>query len=169
MVTTARNRAGVPGERPDDHIKPPLEPKVHGVTEKTMSMSDPIADMLTRIRNGQKAKFSSVDIPGSREKVEIAKVLKNTGFIRNYKFLKNDKQGVLRVQLKYGADKHRRNVILGLKRISKPSRRVYVKSRDIKPVLNGMGVAILSTSKGIMTDKQARRENVGGEVLCNIW
>ncbi len=134
-----------------------------------MSMSDPIADMLTRIRNGQKAKFSSVDIPGSLVKTEIAKVLKQTGFIRNYKFLKNDKQGVLRVYLKYGTGKERGNVILGLNRVSKPSRRVYVKSRDIKPVLNGMGVAILSTSKGIMTDKKARQEKVGGEILCNIW
>ncbi|MCP4690873.1 MAG: 30S ribosomal protein S8 [Desulfobacterales bacterium] len=134
-----------------------------------MSMSDPIADMLTRIRNGQKAKFSSVDIPGSREKTEIAKVLKNTGFIRNYKFLKNEKQGVLRVYLKYGAGTDRKNVILGLKRVSKPSRRVYVRCKDIKPVLNGMGVSILSTSKGLMTDKAARRENVGGEILCNIW
>ncbi len=134
-----------------------------------MSMSDPIADMLTRIRNGQKAKFSSVDIPGSRVKTEIAKVLKNTGFIKNYKFLKNDKQGVLRVYLKYGSGTDRQNVILGLNRVSKPSRRVYVKSKDIKPVLNGMGVAILSTSKGIMTDKHARQQKVGGEIPCNIW
>ena len=132
-----------------------------------MAMSDPIADMLTRIRNGAKAKFKSVDIPGSRLKTEIAKVLKNEGFIRNYKFIKDDKQGVIRVYLKYGPDQ--RNVIVGLKRISKPSRRVYVKSNKIMPVLNGMGIAILSTSAGIMTDKTARRENVGGEVLCHIW
>lgn len=132
-----------------------------------MAMSDPIADMLTRIRNGAKAKFKSVDIPGSRLKTDIAKVLKNEGFIRNYKFIKDEKQGIIRVYLKYGANQ--RNVIFGLKRISKPSRRVYVKSNNITPVLNGMGIAILSTSAGIMTDKTARRENVGGEILCHIW
>ena len=132
-----------------------------------MSMSDPIADMLTRIRNAGKAKFSSTDIPGSKLKTELAKVLKDEGFIRNYKFIKDDKQGILRVYLKYGQGE--RNVIYGIERVSKPSRRVYVKSKDIKPVLNGMGIAILSTSKGIMTDKNARRENVGGEVLCNVW
>jgi len=132
-----------------------------------MSMSDPIADMLTRIRNAGKAKFSSVDIPGSRLKTEIAKVLKNEGFIKNYKFLKDNKQGSLRVYLKYGPGQT--NVIYGLERVSKPSRRVYVRSKDIKPVLNGMGISILSTSKGVMTDKRARAEDVGGEILCNIW
>ena len=132
-----------------------------------MSMSDPIADMLTRIRNAGKAKFSSVDIPGSRLKTEIAKVLKNEGFIKNYKFLKDNKQGILRVYLKYGPGQT--NAIYGLERVSKPSRRIYVKGKDIKPILNGMGIAILSTSKGIMTDKRARAEDVGGEVLCNIW
>ncbi|MFC1828860.1 30S ribosomal protein S8 [Thermodesulfobacteriota bacterium] len=132
-----------------------------------MSMSDPIADMLTRIRNAGKAKFSSVDIPGSKLKTELAKVLKDEGFIRNYKFIKDDKQGILRVYLKYGQGE--RNVIFGVERVSKPSRRVYVKSKDIKPVLNGMGIAILSTSRGIMTDKIARREKVGGEILCNVW
>jgi small subunit ribosomal protein S8 len=132
-----------------------------------MSMSDPIADMLTRIRNAGKAKFSSVDIPGSRLKTEIAKVLKNEGFIKNYKFLKDNKQGSLRVYLKYGPGQT--NVIYGIERVSKPSRRVYVRSKDIKPVLNGMGIAILSTSKGVMTDKRARAEDVGGEILCNIW
>ena len=132
-----------------------------------MSMSDPIADMLTRIRNDGKAKFSSTDIPGSTLKTELAKVLKDEGFIRNYKFIKDDKQGILRVYLKYGQGE--RSVIYGIERVSKPSRRVYVKSKDIKPILNGMGIAILSTSKGIMTDKNARRENVGGEVLCNVW
>jgi small subunit ribosomal protein S8 len=130
-------------------------------------MSDPIADMLTRIRNAGKAKFNSIDIPGSKLKTELAGVLKDEGFIRNYKFIKDNKQGILRVYLKYGEDQT--NTIIGLKRVSKPSRRFYVKSKDIKPVLNGMGVAILSTSRGIMTDKQARSENLGGEVLCNIW
>ncbi|MBU0986102.1 MAG: 30S ribosomal protein S8 [Proteobacteria bacterium] len=132
-----------------------------------MSMSDPIADMITRIRNAGKAKFSSVDIPGSKLKTEIAKVLKSEGFIKNYKFLKDNKQGILRVYLKYGSGQT--NTIFGLERVSKPSRRVYVKSKDVKQVLNGMGIAILSTSRGVMTDKRARAENVGGEILCNIW
>ena len=132
-----------------------------------MTLSDPISDMLTRIRNTVKAKFNSVDIPGSKLKVEIAKILKDEGFIRNYKFLKDGKQGILRIYLKYGPGQT--NVIYGLKRISKPSRRIYVKGKDIKPVLDGMGVSILSTSQGIMTDKKARKENVGGEILCNIW
>ena len=132
-----------------------------------MALSDPVADMLTRIRNAGKAKFESVNITGSNIKVEIAKVLKAQGFIKNYKFIKDDKQGVLRVYLKY--DDKQTHVILGLERVSKLSRRVYVKSRDIKPVLNGMGISIISTSKGIMTDKQARNENIGGEILCNIW
>ena len=132
-----------------------------------MSMSDPIGDMLTRIRNAGKAKLRSVDIPGSNLKTELANVLKNEGFIKNFKFLKDEKQGVLTVYPKYSReDKH---VILGLKRISKPSRRVYAKNKDIKPVLNGMGISIVSTSKGVMTDKIARRENLGGEILCNIW
>ena len=132
-----------------------------------MAMSDPIADMLTRIRNAGKAKFNSIDIPGSKLKTELARVLKDEGFIRNYKFIKDNKQGILRVYLKYGEEQS--NTIFGLERVSKPSRRFYVKSKNIKPVLNGMGVAILSTSKGIMTDKKARSENLGGEILCNIW
>ena len=132
-----------------------------------MTLSDPIADMLTRVRNAVKAKFNSVDIPGSKLKVEIAKILKDEGYIRNYKFLKDGKQGILRVYLRYGNGQA--DVVYGLKRISKPSRRVYVKSKDIKPVLNGMGISILSTSRGVMTDKKARKENVGGEILCNIW
>jgi len=132
-----------------------------------MAMSDPIADMLTRIRNAGKAKFNSIDIPGSKLKTELARVLKDEGFIRNYKFIKDNKQGILRVYLKY--DEEQSNTIFGLERVSKPSRRFYVKSKNIKPVLNGMGIAILSTSKGIMTDKKARSENLGGEILCNIW
>jgi small subunit ribosomal protein S8 len=132
-----------------------------------MAMSDPIADMLTRIRNAAKAKFSSVDIPGSGLKTEIAKVLKTEGFIKNYKFMEDSKQGILRVYLKYTPDQD--SVIYGLQRVSKPSRRVYVRRKEVKPVLNGMGIAILSTSKGIMTDKSAKNENVGGEVLCKIW
>jgi small subunit ribosomal protein S8 len=132
-----------------------------------MAISDPIADMLTRIRNAAKAKFNSVDVPGSTLKIELAKILKNEGFIRNYKFLKDGKQGILRIYLKYGEGQS--NVIYELKRISKPSRRVYVKCKEIKPVYNGLGIAILSTSKGIMTDKSARQGKVGGEILCHVW
>ena len=132
-----------------------------------MAISDPIADMLTRIRNAAKAKFNSVDVPGSTLKIEVAKILKSEGFIRNYKFLKDGKQGILRIYLKYGAGQS--NVIYGLKRISKPSRRIYLRCKEIKPVYNGMGIAVLSTSRGVMTDKKARQEKVGGEILCQVW
>jgi small subunit ribosomal protein S8 len=132
-----------------------------------MALSDPIADMLTRIRNAGRAQFNSVDIPGSRLKIEVAKVLKQEGFVKNYKFIKDAKQGTLRVYLKYGPNQQ--HTIFGIERASKQSRRVYVKSRDIKPVLNGMGVAIISTSKGVMSDKNARSINLGGEVLCKVW
>ena len=132
-----------------------------------MALTDPIADMLTRIRNAAKAKFKSVEVPGSKIKIEIARVLKEEGFIRNYKFVEDGKQGVLKIYLKY--ENNQSNVILGLDRVSKPSRRVYVGADDITPVLNGMGIAILSTSDGIMTDKQAREKHIGGELLCNVW
>lgn len=132
-----------------------------------MAMSDPIADMLTRVRNAGKAKFNSVDIPGSKVKFELAKLLKDEGYIRNYKFIKDNKQGVLRVYLKYN-DKQEHS-ILRIDRVSKPSKRVYMKGKDIKPVYNGLGIAVLSTSKGIMTDKHAREKNIGGEVICNVW
>ena len=132
-----------------------------------MAMSDPIADMLTRVRNAGKAKFNSVDIPGSKMKFELAKLLKNEGYIRNYKFIKDDKQGVLRVYLKYN-DKQEHS-ILRIDRVSKPSKRVYMKGKDVKPVYNGLGIAVLSTSKGIMTDKHARANNIGGEIICNVW
>ena len=132
-----------------------------------MAISDPIADMLTRIRNAAKAKFNSVDVPGSTVKIEVAKILKSEGFIRNYKFLKDGKQGILRIYLKYGAGQS--NVIYELKRVSKPSRRIYVRCKEIKPVYNGLGIAILSTSKGVMTDKKARQDKVGGEILCHVW
>lgn len=132
-----------------------------------MAITDPIADMLTRIRNAAKAKINSVDIPGSKMKLEIAKVMKQEGYIRNFKFIQDQKQGTLRIYMKYGQGNT--NAIFGLHRISKPSRRVYAKAQEIKPVLNGMGISILSTSKGILTDKQARQEKIGGEVLCNIW
>jgi len=130
-------------------------------------MSDPLADMLTRIRNAGKAKHKSVDIPGSQIKTSLAGVMKEEGFIRNFKFIKDSKQGILRVYLKY--DKNDRHVIYGVQRVSKPSRRVYVRSKDVKSVLNGLGVSVLSTSRGLLTDKQARNENLGGEVLCAIW
>lgn len=132
-----------------------------------MAITDPIADMLTRIRNAGKAKQNSVDIPGSKIKTELAKVMKVEGFIRNYKFIKDGKQGILRVYLKYGEDQS--HVILEMNRVSKPSRRIYTSADDIKQVYNGMGIAVLSTSKGILTDKQARKENVGGEILCTIF
>ena len=132
-----------------------------------MAMSDPIADMLTRIRNGAKAEFAKVDIPGSKLKIELARVLKEQGYIKNHKFLEDEKQGVLRVYLKYVGEN--KPAIHGLERVSKPGCRVYTKSKEVKPVLNGLGISILSTSKGLMTDKQAKKENVGGEVLCNIW
>jgi len=131
-----------------------------------MGMTDPIADMLTRIRNAGIAKFSKVDIPLSKIKSEIAKILKNEGYIKHYKIVKDNKQGILRVYLKYI---NQQNVIYGIKRISKPGRRIYVKSSDIKSVLNGLGIAILSTSKGIMTDKLAKDTNVGGELICHVW
>jgi small subunit ribosomal protein S8 len=132
-----------------------------------MAITDPIADMLTRVRNAGKAKFNSVDIPGSKIKVEMARVMKDEGYIRNYKFIKDGKQGILRIYLKY-AD-NQAHVIQKLARVSKPSRRVYVGADEIKNVYNGMGIAILSTSKGILTDKQARKAKVGGEVICNIF
>ena len=132
-----------------------------------MAMSDPISDLLTRLRNAGKAKFNSVDIPGSGLKTEVARILKEEGFIKNYKFIKDNKQGILRIYLKY--DGKQNSAIFGLERVSKPSRRVYVKSKNVKPVLNGLGIAILSTSKGIMTDKRAKAEKTGGEVLCHVW
>ncbi|HMA67067.1 MAG TPA: 30S ribosomal protein S8 [Desulfosalsimonadaceae bacterium] len=132
-----------------------------------MTMSDPIADMLTRIRNAGQARHSSTDMPGSNMKAAVAKLLKEEGFIRNYKFIKDNKQGIIRIYLKY--DNQNQHVIYGLQRVSKPSRRVYSGSKEIRPVLKGLGISVLSTSKGLMTDKQARNANIGGEVLCNIW
>ncbi len=132
-----------------------------------MASSDPIADMLTIIRNGGKAGFVKVDIPGSKVKLEMVRVLKEQGYIKDYKFLENETQGVLRVYLKYVVEEE--PTIFGITRVSKPSRRVYSKSKQIKPVLNGLGISIVSTSKGLMTDKQAREANLGGEILCNVW
>jgi small subunit ribosomal protein S8 len=132
-----------------------------------MAITDPVADMLTRIRNAGKAKFNSVDIPGSKLKAELARVMKEEGYIRNHKFIKDGKQGILRIYLKYADDQA--HVIQELQRVSKPSRRVYVGADDIRSVYSGMGVAVLSTSKGIMTDRQARKDHIGGEILCTIF
>jgi small subunit ribosomal protein S8 len=130
-------------------------------------MSDPIADMLTRIRNAGKAKHNSVDIPGSKIKTEIARVLKESGYIRNYKVMDDGKQGVLRVYLKYAGNQE--HAIIKVERVSKPSRRTYLNARSVDPVYNGMGVAIMSTSQGVMTDKLAREKHIGGEILCTVW
>jgi len=132
-----------------------------------MTMTDPIADMLTRIRNGLKAVRETVDIPCSKVKVDIAKVLKAEGYIRNYKVLKDNKQGKIKVILKY--DDNGLPVLQGLKRVSKPSRRIYCGSDGIPEVLNGFGVNVVSTSKGLMSDKQARKMGLGGEIICSVW
>lgn len=132
-----------------------------------MVMTDPIADMLTRIRNANSAKHDSVDIPVSKLKVEVARILKEEGYVRDYKVIDDGKQGVLRIYLKYGPNK--KLVISGIKRISKPGLRVYAKKDEIPRVLGGLGIAILSTSKGVMTDRAARQLGVGGEVLCYVW
>ncbi len=132
-----------------------------------MTMTDPVADMLTRIRNGLSSKKAYVEMPSSALKVEIAKLLKDEGYILNFKTLEDNKQGILRVDLKYSPEGA--PVIEGIKRESRPGRRVYVGKDEIKPVLGGLGVNILSTSKGVLTDKQARREGVGGEILCSVW
>ncbi|AJE02546.1 30S ribosomal protein S8 [Geobacter pickeringii] len=132
-----------------------------------MSMTDPIADMLTRIRNANMVKLQKVDIPSSNLKVSLASVLKAEGFIKNFKVIADNKQGVLRVYLKYIDEKD--SVINEIKRVSKPGSRVYVGSDKIPSVKNGMGIAVLSTSKGIITDKTARETGVGGEIICTIW
>lgn len=132
-----------------------------------MSMTDPIADLLTRIRNALIARHDRVDVPASKIKVAIVRILKDEGFIKNFKVSKDNKQGMIRVFLKY-SDRNS-PVINGLERISKPGRRVYQKATDIVPVLSGLGVAIVSSSSGVMTDKEARRQNIGGEMICQIW
>jgi small subunit ribosomal protein S8 len=130
-------------------------------------MSDPIADLLTRIRNASRAEHEKVDIPASKLKVRITELLKDEGFIKNYRLIEDDKQGVLRVYLKYGAGNER--MISGLVRVSRPGRRVYVAKDEIPSILGGMGVAILSTSRGVMTDRDSRKQQVGGEVLAYVW
>jgi small subunit ribosomal protein S8 len=130
-------------------------------------LTDPIADMLTRIRNAVMIKAEKVDVPASRLKLEIAKILKEEGFIRAYKILKDKKQGILRITLKYTVDSA--PIISGIKRISKPGRRVYAGKDEIPSVMGGVGVSILSTSRGIFVDKTCKREKVGGEILCYVW
>ena len=132
-----------------------------------MQMSDVIADMLTRIRNANDAKHATVDIPASNMKKSIADILVNEGYVKSYQVIDDGKQGTIRVTLKYGANKER--IISGLRRISKPGLRVYARAEELPRVLGGMGIAIISTSKGIMTDKQARALNIGGEVLAYVW
>lgn len=132
-----------------------------------MTMTDPIADMLTRIRNANMARHEKVEIPASNVKKEIARILKDEGFVRDVEFIEDSKQGLIRIFLKYGADNE--HVITGLKRISKPGLRVYAKKNEVPRVLGGLGVAILSTSNGIITDKQARAVQAGGEVLAYVW
>ena len=133
-----------------------------------MTMSDPIADMLTRIRNANTAKHDTVDIPASKMKVAIADILVNEGYIAKYDIVEDGAFKTIRVTLKYGADKNEK-VISGLKRISKPGLRVYASSEELPKVLGGLGTAIISTNQGVITDKEARKQNVGGEVLAFVW
>jgi small subunit ribosomal protein S8 len=132
-----------------------------------MSMSDPIADLLTRIRNASSAEHEKVDIPSSKLKVRITEILKEEGFIKNFRLIEDKKQGTLRVYLKYGPGNEK--IISGLVRVSKPGRRVYVAKDKIPSILGGMGVAILSTSQGVMTDRAVRKQKLGGEVLAYVW
>ena len=132
-----------------------------------MQMSDVIADMLTRIRNANDAKHSTVDIPASNMKKSIAEILTNEGYVSGYEVIEDGKQGVIRVTLKYTGKKQK--VLRGIRRVSKPGLRIYAGCEDMPSVMNGLGIAIVSTSKGIMTDKQARKEKVGGEVLAFVW
>ncbi len=133
-----------------------------------MGMSDPLADMLTRIRNANKAKQEKVDIPASNLKVQIARILKDEGYLKNYKVVKDGKQGVLRIYLKYEGES-KFPVLGGLKRISRPGLRRYVGGGEIPLIMRGLGVSILSTSKGVVSDKEARKMNIGGELLCSVW
>lgn len=132
-----------------------------------MTMTDPIADMLTRIRNANMVRHANVEVPASNMKKTIAQILSEEGFIKGFEVADDGKQGIIKITMKYDENKGR--VITGLKRISKPGLRVYAKSTDVPRVLGGLGIAIISTSKGVMTDKQARKENLGGEVLCYVW
>ncbi|EGQ24676.1 30S ribosomal protein S8 [Mammaliicoccus sciuri] len=132
-----------------------------------MTMSDPIADMLTRIRNANMVRHEKLEVPASNVKKEIAEILKREGFVRDVEYVEDNKQGIIRIFLKYGQDNER--VINGLKRISKPGLRVYAKSNEVPKVLNGLGVALVSTSNGVVTDKEARAKQIGGEVVAYVW
>ncbi len=132
-----------------------------------MVMTDPIADFLTRIRNANSVNHEKVEIPASRLKRTLAQILKDEGMIRDFEYVEDGKQGILRVHLKYGPNKQK--VITGLKRISRPGLRVYAKKDEVPRILGGLGLAIVSTSQGVMTDKQARKLGLGGEVLCYVW
>ncbi len=132
-----------------------------------MHITDPIADMLTRIRNANSAKHETVDVPASNTKKAVAEILLEEGYIKNYEIIEDGKQDVIKITLKYGANKQK--VITGLKRISKPGLRVYAKKDEVPKVLRGLGIAIISTSAGLMTDKKARQQGIGGEVLAFIW
>lgn len=132
-----------------------------------MHITDTIADMLTRIRNANAAKHDTVDVPASKMKTAIAQILLDEGYIKAFNVIKDDKQGVIRITLKYGPGKT--SIITGLRRVSKPGLRMYSSCEDMPKVLKGLGIAIVSTSKGVMTDRQARKENVGGEVLAFVW
>ena len=132
-----------------------------------MTMTDPVADFLTRIRNASDAKHEAVDIPSSKLKLELARILKEEGYISNYSFAQNDKQGVIRVQLRYSAGKN--PAISSLDRVSRPGCRVYAGKSEIPSVLGGLGICILSTSRGVISDREARQRKLGGEVLCEIW
>ena len=132
-----------------------------------MTISDPIADMLTRIRNANMVRHDSLEIPASNIKKEIAGILKAEGYVKNVEYIDDDKQGVIRVFLKYSSKQEK--VITGLKRISKPGLRVYAQRDELPRVLNGLGIALISTSEGVLTDKQARKRNIGGEVLAYVW
>ena len=132
-----------------------------------MQITDPVADMLTRIRNANTAKHESVDVPASNLKKAIAQILLDEGYIKSFEVVEDGTQGIIRIQLKYLAGKEK--VISGLRRVSKPGLRIYASAEDMPRVMNGLGVAIVSTSKGLMTDKQARKSNIGGEVLAFVW
>ncbi|MFD1929762.1 30S ribosomal protein S8 [Sporosarcina siberiensis] len=132
-----------------------------------MTMSDPIADMLTRIRNANMVRHEKLEVPASNMKKEIAEILKREGFVREVEYVKDNKQGIIRIFLKYGQNNER--VITGLKRISKPGLRVYAKTNEVPKVLNGLGIALVSTSHGVLTDKDARAKQVGGEVVAYVW
>ncbi|KOO48426.1 30S ribosomal protein S8 [Viridibacillus sp. FSL E2-0187] len=132
-----------------------------------MTMTDPIADMLTRIRNANMVRHEKLELPASNIKKEIAEILKREGFVRDVEYVEDDKQGIIRIFLKYGQENER--VITGLKRISKPGLRVYAKTNEVPKVLNGLGIALVSTSNGLLTDKEARAKQVGGEILAYVW